>query len=278
MSVLLTSRKHESQLAAEMDERPGPWDGAFIEGESAFSTTNHHHSSLPPPHLTASHPTNPTIPSPYTTDINTQSAPRTPHNQLDPRSKHNKARKLARQARIAEGADPEKAFGRDRKKARLLKKAHTLTVNLQGPHLPHSSQGYLGPTTSPADSVPSPSIDPLPTSTNSTPEPVDPRDARLQELKDLGYRYIPSTDVPELIVDNEGTIIAWKVGPLGHRSTWDITVRGIMRALADLDFAIFGGNAPSTAKQPKAGAARGKFRCAHYGYSYGGGQEVSSLV
>lgn len=285
---LLATRQEEMVRAEALDHRPGLWDAAFVEGQPAFNPdasladedealSTSEEPDDPTPSPTSSRRSSmsdrapdllPTASPPSTTDRPLDSAAQ---GRLAAKTRKNRKRRNARWRRYNEekesGKATEAAYGRDSKRRRVQKKVHQTAIELEAPSLPHSKQGYIGTS---GRRVPATK----PTTTTSSDE--DPRDAKLRELLDQrGYQLIESKDCPDIIVDKEATIPGFKPGVLGSREAWDGTVRGISRAVVELNKVIFGDKPPAKAKSQKAGVARGDFKSAHFGFSFGGGQEVS---
>lgn len=262
-----------------MDRRTGLSDYAFIEGLSAFSpeaeasdSDDSDHEDHPCPRSSATSPTL-AVPATQPSDIDLKAAA-----IAAAKARHNKAWKEKRKAKavvlVASGGDSGSAFGRNPKLRRLLEKGHTIAMAGAARQLPHSAQDYLGPQDSVADEA-----SPGKTTNRSRPRTQDPRDAKLEECYRKDYVYVKSEDVPEAFVDDDGTIPIGKAGVCGDRSSWNETVRGVSEAFSELDRGIFGTKSKATAAKPSgtAGLARGTFRCAHFGYSFGGGQGVRPL-
>lgn len=286
-TTLLASREEEIRRAEALDERAGLWDAAFVEGQAAFNhkasaseynasdsefdASDCDYTTISPASSRRSSLSELTPNLPPTPALNSSSLDAAARGRLLAKQKKNKKRANARwrkaQKLIESGKPAEAAYGRNSKRRRVFKRVHQTAIEIEAPSLPHSKQGYLGAS---SRSVPS--------TKSKASGTEDPRDAKLREcIDDLGYQLVEAKDCPESIVDRESTIAAWKPGVIGSREGWTHTLNGVSRAVVDLNQAIFGKNPTADAKAPKAGVARGSLKCAHYGYSFGGGQEVSTF-
>ncbi|KAG8940500.1 hypothetical protein FRC04_005226 [Tulasnella sp. 424] len=163
----------------------------------------------------------------------------------------------------------EKGSGTFSRRRALYRKALQLATNITPTSLPHSTQGYLGGEDPSPPSGPSgeagPPQGPLREGIPSNAQP------RLLELCRSNYRVVGFTHGPTLFMDASGRIVAWRVGSFGGESAykrWEAHAGQLTAAVEKLSSTL-------GSTRCDAGVPRGPHSWAHWGYSFGGGQQPS---
>ncbi|KAG8947699.1 hypothetical protein FRC04_010543 [Tulasnella sp. 424] len=172
-----------------------------------------------------------------------------------------------RRNRLRRGDRKAKAASVQSKRRALYRKAELVALELDPTSLPHSSQGYIGPTASPkSESVAedeSVHEGPLPAGVDYLSHP------RLLNLVRSGYSVVPSSTEPSLFLDQDNRIIGWRVGIMGgagNEARWDEQNADLTASLETLARNMENRQASAP------GVPRGEHSWAHWGYSYGGGE------
>ncbi|KAG8902564.1 hypothetical protein FRC00_002448 [Tulasnella sp. 408] len=156
------------------------------------------------------------------------------------------------------------------KRRSLYRKAEAVASILDPVSLPHSEQGYIGPSTDegivaePAELTGRDFQGPLPANVCSQAHP------RLLALVHTGYRVIETSHGPTLFLDNEDRVVGWRMGVVGgpeNAQRWEKKTQDLTSALETLAKNMASRGAS------RDGVARGEHSSASWGYSYGGGQK-----